>query len=174
MPPTNNINEDALGALQSYLHKKPNASIHQYNVLAMFKFNNTAVFVQDIFVEEDHAYVWQEVRKRDGGHLEQKYKLALIAYKDKQVVQRWEKVWQKVQQKSQEQLRLAEIKRVENEMDVTIDITNTKLKDQLEIYRSLVDGIPLKSYLKNKAAMIAALEKAISKYKAISTSSETL
>jgi hypothetical protein len=173
MPPTNDVNEGALGALRSYLRKKPNTSIHQYNALAMFKFNHTAAFVQNVFIEEDHTYVRQEARKRDGSHLEQKRNLALISHKDKQVAQRREKVQQKVQQKTQEESRLAGIRRLENEMDVTTDMTNTELKDQLEIYRSLIDGIPLKSHLKNKAAMIAALEEAITRYKSLS-SSETL
>ena len=97
----------------------------------MFKFNHTAAFVQNVFVEEDHTYVRQEARKRDGSHLEQKRNLALISHKDKQVAQQREKVQQKVQQKTQEESRLAGIRRLENEMDVTTDMTNTELKDQL-------------------------------------------
>jgi hypothetical protein len=30
--------------------------MHQYNALAMFKFNDTAAFVQHVFVAEDYAY----------------------------------------------------------------------------------------------------------------------
>src|SRR3954453_4915522 len=56
MPPTNDVNEGALGALRSYLQRKPNTTMHQYNALAMFKFNNTAAFVEHIFVTEDYAF----------------------------------------------------------------------------------------------------------------------
>jgi hypothetical protein len=44
-------------------------------------------------------------------------------------------------------------------------MTAAQLKDQLEIYRTLVDGIPLRSHLKTKAAMVCALKEAIRKYK---------
>ena len=88
MPPTNDVNEGALGALQSYLHRKPNTTMHQYNALAMFKFNNTAAFVQHVFVAEDHAFVRQEACKRDGGHLERDCKDAIVAYRQNQVVEK--------------------------------------------------------------------------------------
>jgi hypothetical protein len=48
---------------------------------------------------------------------------------------------------------------------VTIDLTVAQLKDQLDIYRGLVDGLPVKSHLKTKADMIQALKGAILKYK---------
>jgi hypothetical protein len=54
---------------------------------------------------------------------------------------------------------------VEEEEHVTVDMTVAQLKDQLEIYRTLVEGIPLKSHLKTKAAMIEALKEAIIRYK---------
>jgi hypothetical protein len=167
MPPTNDVNEGALGALRSYLRKNPNSTMHQYNALAMFKFNDTAKFVHQEFMPEDHAYVRQEARMKDSSHLERERQAAVIAYKDKQVVQRKEKTALKVQQKNQEQTRLAEIERLEDAELVTIDMTVTQLKDQLEIYRGLVTDIPLKSHMKTKADMIPALKEAIMKYKEI-------
>ena len=40
----------------------------------------------------------------------------------------------------------------------------TQLKDNLKMYRRLVKGIPLKSHLRTKAAVIEALQDAIRKY----------
>ena len=56
------------------------------------------------------------------------------------------------------------IKPIENVEDVTVDMTVAKLRDQLEVYRTLVNDIPLKSHLKTKAQMIGALKEAIRKY----------
>jgi hypothetical protein len=165
MPPTNDVNEGALGALRIHLRKKPKTTIHQYNALAMFKFNDTPNFVHHVFLPEDHAYVRQQARMRDGSHLERERKTGLIAYRDKEIDERREKTARKAQQKNHEQTRLAALTRMEDLDKVTIDMSVVELKDQLEIYRGLVTGIPLKSHLKTKAAMIEALQDAITKYK---------
>jgi hypothetical protein len=93
MPPTNDVNEGALGAFRSYIRKKPNTTMHQYNALAMFKFNDTSKskFVLEAFMPDDHAYVRQEARAKDSSHLERERQAAAVAYKDKQVAQRKEK-----------------------------------------------------------------------------------
>jgi hypothetical protein len=57
MPPTNDVNEGALGAFCSHLRKKPNTSMLQYNALAKFKFNHTAAFAQQEFSSDDYAFV---------------------------------------------------------------------------------------------------------------------
>jgi hypothetical protein len=140
--------------------------MHQYNALAMFKFNHTTAFVKHLFVNEDHVFVRQEARKRDGGNLERKWKNAVAESKDKQVAEKRDKAFQKAQRMTQEKARLAGIECLEDVEQVTVDMTITQLKDQLEIYRKLVDGIPLKSHLRTKAAMLDALKAAIRKYKA--------
>jgi hypothetical protein len=166
MPPTNDVNEGALGALRHYLRKNPNATIHYYNALAMFRFNNTAAFVQNVFSTEDYAFVHKEARKVNRSDLERRQKAAIVAYKDKQIKEKREKIMQKTLQKRQEEDRLAAIKRVERLEDVTVDsMTVQQLKDQLDIYRRLaVEGIPAKSQLKTKALLISALKDAIVKY----------
>ena len=165
MPSTNDVNEGALGAVKSYLQRNPNATMHYYNALAMFKFNETAKFVQDVFVAEDYAYVRKEARKRDGAHLEKEQKAALVAYKDMQIAKQRAKMAQRTEQRNMEEARLANVQQLEEINDVDINMTVAQLKDQLEIYRGLVDGIPLKSHLKTKAVMIEALKAAIIKYK---------
>ena len=57
MPPTNDVNEGALGAFCSYIQKKPNTTMLQYNALAKFKFNHTAAFVHQEFNSDDYAFV---------------------------------------------------------------------------------------------------------------------
>ena len=165
MPPTNDVNEGALGAFRLHLRKKPNTTMHQYNALAMFKFNDTYKFVLQTFAPDDYAYVHQEARTKDSSHLERERHAAAVVYKDKQIVQRKEKIALKGQQKAQEQIRLAGIEQLEDAEHVTIDMTVAQLRDQLDIYQCLVDGLPLKSHLKTKADMIQTLKEAIKKYK---------
>lgn len=69
-----------------------------------------------------------------------------------------------MQEKTLEQSRLASLQRIDDEKKVTMDMTTAELRDQLQIYHSLVVGIPLKSHLKSKALMIEALLEAIRKY----------
>jgi hypothetical protein len=167
-PPTNDHNEGALGGMRLKLRLNPNMSLHYYNVLTMFKSNETATFVQQMFVEGDHVYVHEQARKRDSHHLEKAHKAAIIAFKSKQIADRKQKMADKAQKIHDTQARLAAVQRVDAIEDVTLNMTIAQLKDQLEIYRSLIDGIPLKSYLKTKADMIAALKTAINRYKALS------
>ena len=142
--------------------------MHQYNALAMFKSNETAAFVQKMFGKEDHAYVHEEACKKDSSHLEQACHAAIIAFKNKKIADRRQKMAEKAQRQHDTEARLAIVHRVDAVEDVTLSMTNNQLRDQLEIYRQLVDGIPGKSQLKIKADLIAALKAAITKYKALS------
>ena len=166
-PPANDHNEGALGSLRLKLRFKPNMSMHQYNALAMFKSNDTAAFVQKMFVKEDHVYVHEEACKRDSGHLEQARQAAIIAFRNKKVADQRQKMAEKAEKQHTTQARLAAVQRVDAVEDVTINMTNDQLRDQLEIYRQLIDGIPGKSKLKIKAELIAALRAAITRYKAL-------
>jgi hypothetical protein len=142
-------------------------SMHQYNALAMFKSNETAVFVQKMFVKEDHAYVHEVACKKDSSHLEQACHAANIAFKNKKIADRKQKMAEKAQKLHDIEARLAAVDHVDAVEDVTLSMTNDQLRDQLEIYRQLIDGIPGKSQLKIKAELIAALKAAITRYKAL-------
>jgi len=167
-PPANDHNEGALGRLRLTRRFKPNMSMQQYNALAMFKSNDTAAFVQKVFVKSDHAYVREEARKQDSSHLEKAHQAAIIAAKNKKVADQRQKIAEKAQKMHDKQARLAAIQRVDAVEDVTLNMTNDQLRDQLEIYRELIDGIPIKSQLKIKADLIAALKEAITRYKTLS------
>ena len=132
-----------------------------------FKSNDTAAFVQKMFVKEDHVYVHEEARKRDSGHLEQARQAAIIAFRNKKVTDQRQKMAEKAEKQHTTQARLAAVQRVDTVEDVTINMTNDQLRDQLEIYRQLIDDIPGKSKLKIKAELIAALRAAITRYKAL-------
>jgi dsDNA-binding SOS-regulon protein len=111
--------------------------------------------------------VHEEACKRDSSHLEQACHAAIAAFKNKKVTDLWQKMAEKAEKLHTTQARLAAICRVDSVEDVTINMTNDQLKDQLEIYRQLMDGIPAKTKLKIKAELIAALREAITRYQAL-------
>jgi hypothetical protein len=160
-PPTNDVNEGALGALRSHLHKKPNTRILQFNALKKFKINQTAAFVKQEFLPEDYAFVHKMACKIDASHLESECKAELIAFKDKQIAERREKQKKKAEKLAEKESLLASLDRVKSVEDVITTMTVKDLDNQLEIYRKLVDGIPQKSKLRNKDMKIEALKNAI-------------
>lgn len=165
-PPTNDVNEGALGSLRSHMRKKPNTTILQFNALKKFKFNQTSAFVKREFLPEDFAFVHKVARDLDARHLERERKAELIAYKDKQIAKRREKQMQKARKQAEKEAFLATVNRVKNVEDVTDSMKVKELDDQLEIYRKLVDDTPLKSKLKNKSMKIEALQNAIRQFNA--------
>ena len=79
------------------------------------------------------------------------------------MIERKDKAALKEQQRVQEEMRLKNAELIMEGEDVTVDMMAAQLKDQLERYQSLMNGIPLKSHLKMKAQIIAALKEAITK-----------
>jgi hypothetical protein len=160
-PPTNDLNEGALGSLRLQLRQKPNMTILQFNALKKFKFNQTSLFVKKEFLSEDFAFVHKMARDMKTGNLEKARKAELIAFKDMQIVERREKRRQKAAKQAKKEALLASLDRMMNVEDVTETMRVVDLDNQLDIYRKLVDDVPLKSKLKNKKMKIEALKGAI-------------
>jgi hypothetical protein len=171
-PPTNDLNEGALGSLRSQLRQKPNMTILQFNALKKFKFNQTSEFVKQEFLPEDYKFIHKMARSIDAAHLEKMRKAELIAFKDKRIAERTEKKRQKAEKQAQKEMLLASLDRVTNMEDVTDSMTVKELDNQLEIYRKLVDSIPQKSKLRNKSLKIEALKNAIRALSAQDTDEE--
>lgn len=72
MPPTNDANEGILGSYHVFMRNKPVATLHQFNAQAMFHHNETALFMDEEFTPEDHAYIRKAAHEADGSGLERK------------------------------------------------------------------------------------------------------
>jgi len=57
MPPTNDVNEGALGSYRVFIWKKPKTSMHMYNAIAQYSWNQTEAFMQQHFTEAEHAFI---------------------------------------------------------------------------------------------------------------------
>ena len=168
MPPTNDVNEGALGAYRLYIWRKPTTTNAQYNALAMFNFNNTAAFMAKYFTKEDYAHTRAVVRAAESDHTEQKLRAELRAAQAAKAEARTKFEKEKATRIATAAAALAKVKRANSTGDI-VNWLVKDLEDQLALYRALkvalsLDGlqIPLKSHLRNKAqkfdAFVAAFE----------------
>ncbi|KAF8149950.1 hypothetical protein B0H34DRAFT_667267 [Crassisporium funariophilum] len=81
MPPTNVVNEGALGAYLVAILGKPSMTLHQYNALAMFQRNDTQSFVDTVFIDEDHLFVMCEARKPDVSGAERIHRKKIVDFR---------------------------------------------------------------------------------------------
>ena len=49
IPPTNDVNEGALGSYHVFIQKKPKTSMHMYSAIAQYPQNQTEAFMQQHF-----------------------------------------------------------------------------------------------------------------------------
>ncbi|KAF8223651.1 hypothetical protein L208DRAFT_1516297 [Tricholoma matsutake] len=74
------------------------------------------------------------------------------------------KARKKAEAKAAKAAELAKVKRIRNPAEVTGALNVNQLNDQLDIYRALVEDVPLKSHMKNKQERIERLKEAIERY----------
>ena len=65
MPSTNDVNEGALGQFRVMIRRQPQLTLLQYNAHTMFARNETATFMDEMFTEDTHKYVWELARQKD-------------------------------------------------------------------------------------------------------------
>jgi hypothetical protein len=76
MPPTNDVNEGALGAFQVLMQCQPLLSELQYNAQAMFYHNNTKAFMDKYFGAEDYQFLHSLAHGSTGHEKERKKALS--------------------------------------------------------------------------------------------------
>ena len=80
MPPTNDVNEGALGSFRVLMRRQPHLTLLQYNAQAMFHQNETQAFMETNFQPEDYQYVHKKARQADVDHLELKRKQNIVQH----------------------------------------------------------------------------------------------
>ena len=73
IPPTNDVNEGALGSYRVFIRKKPKTSMHMYNAIAQYSWNQTEAFMQQHFTEAEHAFIQHEACLQDGSKAEKNH-----------------------------------------------------------------------------------------------------
>ncbi len=106
-----------------------------------------------------------KARDLDGGQAEREKRMAIIVHKDNNVQHKTQKRDARARKLSEKQAHLNSVKFIRSEDDVNPKMLRVELEDQLEKYRSLIPGIPLKSHLTKNAARVECLKDAIRRYK---------
>lgn len=158
MPPTNDVNEGALGSFRVFIRRKPSASIHLYNALKMLAHNDTEAFMRKHFTEEDHVYLRKEARILDSFGIEKKRRRELAEAQIKRVEEKHEKKRKAAEKKQARETALAQLDLV-TDLEVARKLNVAQLNDQLELYRGILgkENVPLKKDLKLKAEKLEAL-----------------
>ena len=135
-----------------------------YNAIAMCARNGTEQFMLKNFNDDDYAYIRQQARLVESSGLEKKRRKAMMEKKIEQVEAVRSKARKKAEAKAAKAAKLAKVKRIRNPAEVTGALNVNQLNDQLDIYRALVEDVPLKSHMKNKQERIERLKEAIERY----------
>lgn len=149
MPPTNDINEGALGARRQDARIRPNHSDLSFNAVVSLKRNNTEDFIaSELSTGDDAQYLRSTARSLDLGGLEAKKKSEQAIY-DRTIV---EEKRQKAKGKA-EKVRLLQVTLDEVTLTSDANILRKEKKDTLELrlkkYRHLIYeiyGIPRKDF----------------------------
>src|SRR3954451_2034083 len=80
MPPTNDINEGALGSFRVLMRQQPQLTLLQFNAQAMFRHNETQIFMKKQFQPDDYKFVRKMARQADSQKLELKRKQKLVQH----------------------------------------------------------------------------------------------
>jgi hypothetical protein len=134
MPPTNDVNEGALGAFRLLMRRQPQLSLLQYNAQAMFRQNETQAFMEKKFLPEDYKFIRKTARDADAKHLEKERKQMRVEHND-------EKIWQRAQRSEARKAKAT--KKLERIAAITLIFDKKKiaalkgdnLRDHLEAFR---------------------------------------
>ncbi len=164
MPPTNDVNEGALGAFRVLLRHQPQLSELQYNAQAMFKHNETQAFMEKKFQPEDYIFIHEMAHLIDSQGLEAKRKKALVQHMQAKNNKRMAIKEMRRQNAAKKAARVAAVKIIKNREEVK-GLKGEKLKDCLIAYRKwkapLPDSIKARSPV---AAIREALQACVDAY----------
>lgn len=80
LPPTNDVNEGALGSFRILMRQQPQLSQLQYNAQAMYFYNETEAFMKEKFHPEDYKFIRRMARELESQGLEVKRKKDLVQH----------------------------------------------------------------------------------------------
>ena len=108
MPPTNDVNEGALGAFRVLMRRQPLLTELQYNAQAMFHHNNTKAFMEKHFGPEDYQFL-HGLARESTGHEKQRKK-AIVEHSQQRIEVSAERVEKRLKNAAATAERIAKIK----------------------------------------------------------------
>jgi hypothetical protein len=141
MPPTNDVNEGALGAFRVLMRRQPQLSLLQYNAQAMFRHNKTQEFMQQKFQPEDHQFIRQMARHADSQGEEKKRKQMLVDFSEAKIQKKKDTSEKRKKTASEKAIRVAAIPLILDKEEV-VKLKGEKLKDHLLAFKQAGASIP--------------------------------
>ena len=174
MPPTNDVNEGALGSFRVLMRRQPQLSLLQYNAQAMFHRNETQEFMHQKFQAADHQFIRQMARNADVQGEEQKRKQMLVEYNEAKIQKKKVASDKRKKKATEKEKRVASVSLIFDREEVA-RLKGEKLKDHLLAFKRAGAPIPSDITLRSTVGQIRqALQDAVDNFKSGEWEPETL
>ncbi len=134
MPPTNDVNEGALGSFRVLIRRQPQLTQLQYNAQAMFHRNETQAFMDQNFQTEDYQFIRKQARQAESEHGEFARKQALIQHTQAKNDRRMARIEERKTKAAEKAERVAAVKLIFDKEEVK-KLKGDRLKDHLLAYQ---------------------------------------
>jgi len=134
MPPTNDVNEGALGSFRVLMRRQPHLTSLQYNAQAMYARNNTQAFMEKKFQPEDHMYIRQLARTDEAKGLEQAKRKAIVEHAQAKIDKRKVAKAAKLKKAAEVDGRVAAVKLIFDKEQIK-KLKGQSLKDHLLAFK---------------------------------------
>ena len=131
--------------------------------LTKYSYNDTQQSMDNEFIDEDHAFIWQEGRQQDESHLEQQRLTEIWDNSECVIVAKREKDAERAQRAAEEAAKVAASTLIEDQDEIK-HITCEKLNDQLAILRQWDNSVHAKLFYKVKQDKLNAVLTALDRY----------
>jgi len=166
MPPTNDINEGALGSFRVLMRQQPQLTLLQFNAQAMFCHNETQIFMEKQFQPEDYKFVRKMARQADSQKLELKRKQKLVQHTQAKNEKKRAAAEKRKQNAAKKAERLAAVELIFDKEEIK-KLKGEKLKDHLLAYQNAGAPIPKGITIRTVVGQIReALQMAIDSFNA--------
>ncbi|KAF7982031.1 hypothetical protein HWV62_30288 [Athelia sp. TMB] len=165
LPPTNDINEGALGQMRVMSRHAPNSTLESQNARSMYHKNNTGAFIDKCLGPEDQAYLWRKAREMDSSGAARKRRKEQADHDKAHALNKRMRKEALEDRRAEKRIRIRDVEPLRDAKTLARSPPNVKELDlQLESYRIHDLKVPKKKDLTNKAAKVAALIAAINRY----------
>jgi hypothetical protein len=134
MPPTNDVNEGALGSFRVLMRRQPHLTSLQYNAQAMYVHNDTQAFMAKKFQPEDYQYIRQLARVDEAKGLEHARKNAIVEHAQAKIDKRTAGRVARKEKADKVAERVAAVKLIFDKEQI-INLKGEGLKDHLQAFQ---------------------------------------
>ncbi|KZP18568.1 hypothetical protein FIBSPDRAFT_956161 [Athelia psychrophila] len=133
LPPTNDLNEGALGSFRQFMRFNPSTTLLMFNSRTMFECNDTQAFIDAKFSTEDHRLIMKITREVDGSGHEQKRKTKFIEHSQHKNQEKKDKADDTRRKQQEQRAHIAGVELIFDEIKIQ-GLKGKALGEQVEAY----------------------------------------